>query len=191
MTINYELKFFDYWHVSSGLSGGAALDSYVVKDSAGLPYVPGKTIKGLVREAAELFWDQDDIDKCFGSKGSKGRQKDSGDEQKDNDDTTQAQCYFSSATIDEKIAVEITSNKLERNLFEIISATKIDDNGIAVDNSLRDIEVVLPISLKGEIQNVSGEIAQNLKRALEMIKRIGLNRNRGLGRCEFKVKERR
>ena len=42
MTINYELKFFDYWHVSSGLSGGAALDSYVVKDAAGLPYVPGK-----------------------------------------------------------------------------------------------------------------------------------------------------
>ena len=81
MTINYELKFFDYWHVSSGLSGGAALDSYVVKDSAGLPYVPGKTIKGLVREAAELFWDQDDIDKCFWSRGSKGRQKDSGDEQ--------------------------------------------------------------------------------------------------------------
>ena len=182
MTINYELKFFDYWHVSSGLSGGAALDSYAVKDSAGLPYVPGKTIKGLIREAAELFWDQGDIDKCFGSRGSKG-------EQKDNDDTTQAQCYFGSATIDEKIAAEITSNNLQRNLFEIISATKIDDNGIAVDNSLRDIEVVLPISLKGEIQNVSGEIAQNLKRALEMIKRMGLNRNRGLGRCEFKVKE--
>ena len=181
MTINYELKFFDYWHVSSGLSGGAALDSYVVKDSLGLPYVPGKTIKGLVREMAELFWNQGDIDKYFGSRGSKG-------EQKDNDDTTQAQCYFSSATIDEKIAAEITSNKLDSNLFEIISATKIADNGIAVDNSLRDIEVVLPISLKGEIQNVSGEIAQNLKRALEMIKRIGLNRNRGLGRCEFVVK---
>ena len=182
MTINYELKFFDYWHVSSGLSGGAALDSYVVKDSAGFPYVPGKTIKGLVREAAELFWDQGDIDKCFGSRGSEG-------EQNENDDTTQAQCYFSSATIDEKIAAEITSNNLQRNLFEIISATKIDDNGIAVDNSLRDIEVVLPMSLKGEIRNVNDEIAQNLKRALEMIKRMGLNRNRGLGRCEFKVKE--
>ena len=182
MTINYELKFFDYWHISSGLSGGAALDSYVVKDSAGFPYVPGKTIKGLVREAAELFWDQGDINKCFGSRGSK-------EEQRDNDDTTQAQCYFSSATIDEKIAVEITSNKLERNLFEIISATKIDENGIAADKSLRDIEVVLPISLKGEIRNVDDEIASNLKRALKSVKRMGLNRNRGLGRCEFKVKE--
>ncbi|WP_298788482.1 RAMP superfamily CRISPR-associated protein [uncultured Campylobacter sp.] len=152
MTINYELKFFDYWHVSSGLSGGAALDSYVIKDSAGLPYVPGKTIKGLVREAAELFWDQGDIDKCFGSRGGKG-------EQKNNDDTTQAQCYFSSATIDEKIAAEITSNKLERNLFEIISATKIDENGIVADKSLRDIEVVLPITLIGKIENIDDKFA--------------------------------
>lgn len=152
MTINYELKFFDYWHVSSGLSGGAALDSYVIKDSAGLPYVPGKTIKGLVREAAELFWDQGDIDKCFGSRGGKG-------EQKNNDDMTQAQCYFSSATIDEKIAAEITSNKLERNLFEIISATKIDENGIVADKSLRDIEVVLPITLIGKIENIDDKFA--------------------------------
>ena len=152
MTINYELKFFDYWHVSSGLSGGAALDSYVIKDSAGLPYVPGKTIKGLVRETAELFWDQGDIDKCFGSRGGKG-------EQKNNDDTTQAQCYFSSATIDEKIAAEITSNKLERNLFEIISATKIDENGIVADKSLRDIEVVLPITLIGKIENIDDKFA--------------------------------
>ena len=188
MTINYELKFFDYWHVSSGLSGGAALDSYVVKDSAGLPYVPGKTIKGLVREAAELFWDQGDIDKCFGSRGSKNKQN-NGNEQNENDDTTQAQCYFSSATIDEKIAVEITSNKLERNLFEIISATKIDENGIAVDKSLRDIEVILPITLIGKIENIDDKFASNLKRALKSVKRMGLNRNRGLGRCEFKVKE--
>ena len=182
MTINYELKFFDYWHISSGLSGGSALDSYAVKDSIGLPYVPGKTIKGLVREAAEMFWEQEDIDKCFGSRGSKEKQV-------NNDDTTQAQCYFSSATIDEETAAQITSNKLESNLFEIISATKIGDNGIAADKSLRDIEVVLPITLIGKIENIDDKFAQNLVRALKSVKRMGLNRNRGLGRCEFKVKE--
>ena len=78
---------------------------------------------------------------------------------KNNDDTTQAQCYFSSATIDEKIAAEITSNKLERNLFEIISATKIDENGIVADKSLRDIEVVLPITLIGKIENIDDKFA--------------------------------
>ncbi len=192
MTINYELKFFDYWHISSGLSGGSALDSYVVKDSIGLPYVPGKTIKGLVREAAELLWgdgDKSDIDLCFGSQGSKKEQSNSGDERVDNDDTTQAQCYFSSATVDEEIAAEITSNELESNLFEIISATKIDENGIAADKSLRDIEVVLPITLIGRIENIDDKFVQNLVQALKSVKRMGLNRNRGLGRCEFKVKE--
>lgn len=182
MTINYELKFFDYWHISSGLSGGSALDSYVVKDSIDLPYVPGKTIKGLVREAAEMFWEQGDLDKCFGSRGSKVGQV-------NNDDTTQAQCYFSSATINEEIAAQITSNELESNLFEIISATKIDENGIAADKSLRDIEVVLPITLIGRIENIDDKFAQNLVRTLKSVKRMGLNRNRGLGRCEFKVKE--
>ena len=118
MTINYELKFFDYWHISSGLSGGAALDRYVVKDMARLPYVPGKTIKGLVREMAELFWDQDDINECFGKQGIKKNS------QIDFDDTTQAQCYFSSAVIDKSIASEITSNNLTHNLLRLFLRQK-------------------------------------------------------------------
>ncbi len=36
MTLKYELKFYDYWHISSGLSAGAKLDSTVIKDSDGL-----------------------------------------------------------------------------------------------------------------------------------------------------------
>jgi len=64
----------------------------------------------------------------------------------------------------------------------------VDKNGIAVDKSLRDIEVVLPISLQGTIENVDEKFAKELERSLKMIKRMGLNRNRGLGRCEFVVK---
>ena len=78
---------------------------------------------------------------------------------------------------------------MQRNLFEIISATKIDENGTAVDKSLRDIEVILPITLIGKIENIDDKFASNLKRALKSVKQMGLNRNRGLGRCEFKVKE--
>ena len=74
------------------------------------------------------------------------------------------------------------------NLFDVISSTMVDKNGIAVDKSLRDIEVVLPISLKGTIENVDEKFAKELERSLKMIKRMGLNRNRGLGRCEFVVK---
>ena len=90
--------------------------------------------------------------------------------------------------LDKKTADEIVANNLSHNLFDVISSTMVDKNGIAVDKSLRDIEVVLPIGLKGTIENVDEKFAKELDRSLKMIKRMGLNRNRGLGRCEFVVK---
>lgn len=179
MTLRYELKFFDYWHAGSGLSGGAALDSYVIKDDRGLPYMPGKTIKGLLREMAELFWSQDSIDKCFGKQSNNYGQ--------DSDDTVMGECYFSNAVLEEGVAKEIVSNNLAHNLFEVVSSTRIDENGVAIDRSLRDIEVVVPVVLHGNI-DIAQEYVHDMKKAMDMIKRAGLNRNRGLGRCKFVIK---
>jgi len=161
MTLKYTLKFFDYWHLSSGLSAGAKLDSTVVKDENSLPYAPGKTIKGLVREMAEEFGDIAFLHEA----------------------------YFSNATLETALQEQIISNNLQNNLYDIIASTKIDKNGIAVDNSLREIEVVLPISLYGEIRDIPEEFIETMKKSLKLIKRMGLNRNRGLGRCEFVVEE--
>lgn len=51
--IKYTIEFYSQWHCGSGLSAGADVDALVVKDKDDMPYVPGKTIKGLVREAVE------------------------------------------------------------------------------------------------------------------------------------------
>jgi len=159
MTLKYKLKFFDYWHLSSGLSAGAKLDNSVVKDRDNIPYASGKTIKGLVREMVEL--DTKDIEFLHS-------------------------CYFSNATLDTITKDEIVSNKLQDNLYDVIASTQIDENGIAVNDSLREIEVVIPFTLKGEILDISTpEDANKLIKSLKLIKRMGLNRNRGLGRCEF------
>ena len=53
MNIKYTITFHTYWHCGSGLSASADVDALPIRDSKGLPYVPGKTIKGLVREAIE------------------------------------------------------------------------------------------------------------------------------------------
>jgi CRISPR/Cas system CSM-associated protein Csm3 (group 7 of RAMP superfamily) len=159
MTLKYKLKFYDYWHLSSGLSAGAKLDSTVVKDDDGLPYASGKTIKGLLREMLEI--DIDDIEFLH-------------------------KCYFTNATIKEDEKKEIISNNLQDNLYDIIASTQIGDDGIAVDDSLREIEVVIPLTLQGKILDISSQDdCDKLKKALKMIKRMGINRNRGLGRCEF------
>jgi hypothetical protein len=181
MTLKYELKFYDYWHLSSGLSAGAKLDSTVVKDDDGLPYASGKTIKGLVREMALLNGDCDFINRCFGTTTdkedicfNKNLKEKSGE------------CYFTNTTIDEDTKKEIVLNNLQDNLYDVIASTKIGDDGIAVDDTLREIEVVIPLSLYGEILDIpSSEDYARLTQALKMIKRMGLNRNRGLGRCEF------
>lgn len=180
MTLKYELQFFDYWHLGSGLSAGAKLDSTVVKDNDKLPYVPAKTIKGLAREMAEYFSDCDFVNRCFG--GSSDVADKCFDEKAKN---KQGVCYFSNAFLDKDTQDEIVSNTLQKNLYDVIASTKIE-NGIAVDNSLRDIEVVIPLTLYGEVWDVTKDDYSKVVNALKMIKRMGLNRNRGLGRCEFK-----
>ena len=48
----YKIQFFDYWHTGSGLAGGTYADSIVNKDETDLPIIPGRTIKGLLKDAA-------------------------------------------------------------------------------------------------------------------------------------------
>jgi hypothetical protein len=175
MTLYYTLQFFDYWHISSGLSGGSRLDGLVIKDGDGLPYVAGKIIKGLAREMAELLGDNEFVKECFGSAG-----------------IDMGKCYFTNATLEQNTAKQITTNKLQDNLYDIIASTKIGENGIAEDKSLREIEVVVPLTLCGEIRDIPNqESFDKMTQSLTMIKRMGLNRNRGLGRCEFIVEERK
>ena len=165
--MQYKVEFFDYWHLGSGVSAGAALDSLVVKDSHGLPYVPGKTIKGLIRDMVKLL-DDDKARKIFGDEGA-----------------NIANSYFSNATLEDGTREYLTSNTpLIRNLFSKVTSTKIDEGGLAIDGSLREIEVTVPLTLYGEIETDEAEI---IIQAMGMIKQIGLNRNRGLGRCKIGV----
>ena len=165
--MQYKVEFFDFWHLGSGVSAGAALDSLVVKDSDGLPYVPGKTIKGLLREMVELL-DSDKVKHIFGDEGE-----------------NIANSYFSNATLNDGTRAYLASNTpLIKNLFSKVTATKIDENGLSLKGSLREIEVTVPLTLYGKIQSDEEELIVN---AMGMIKQIGLNRNRGLGRCKIGV----
>ena len=53
MNIRYQIELHTWWHCGSGQSAGADVDALVIKDKNGMPFIPGKTIKGLLRDAAE------------------------------------------------------------------------------------------------------------------------------------------
>lgn len=168
--MRYKITFLDYWHLSSGLSSGAKADSTVLKDKDGLPYFSGKTIKGLTREMAELTMDEKFINICFGNEGNSA-----------------GACYFSDVILDYSTRKIIVDKSLQSNLYTELASTKIDENGIAKTGSLREIEVVIPITLYGTIENIPKEYQTSMINALKSIKRAGLNRNRGLGRCKIEI----
>lgn len=179
MDIRYKIDFYSNWHCGSGLAAGADVDALVVKDACGLPYVPGKTIKGLLREAAEeLNGNSNMIHKIFGLSGETSL---TGDETKRVGDS-----FFGNATIPE--GPDIVKLNLTPHLYQSFASTAIDEkSGIAKDNHLRKIETVIPCSLVGEIRNVPEEGFALLEEAMLFIKRMGTGRNRGYGRCKLSV----
>lgn len=182
MDIQYNIEFFSNWHCGSGLAAGADVDALVVKDANGLPYVPGRTLKGLLREAAEKLnaYEHDKykalIDEIFGVSGD--------DSQKEEKNTQIGKAFFGNATFEKDEAEKIRKGGLTAFLYQTFSSTAIDENtGIAKEHSLRKIETVIPCTLVGYILNVPVGGETLLQEAMQMVKRMGTGRNRGYGRC--------
>ena len=157
-TIKYVIEFYSDWHCGSGLASGAEADAVVIKDKHGLPYVPGKTLKGLVREAFEVLYG---VSLPYGM-------------------------YFSNGELSEGLKNNIISQSLTEYLYHNVASIAMKD-GIAVDGSLRTIQVTVPCILTCAIQNVSEDDVDRLKDALKYVKHIGYCRNRGMGRCRLSV----
>lgn len=168
-TINYKIKFFSDWHCGSGLSAGADVDMLVVKDKKGLPFVPGKTMKGLIKEAVE------DVMKFRTEETSFSLKSDWG--------------YFENAVLSSTHQEAILSNAATEYLFHSIASTAIEKEGVAKRYSLRKMQVVIPCELEGRIVNVPDEGRLLIETGMRFIKRMGQNRNRGLGRCQFIIEE--
>lgn len=188
--IKYNVKFYGYWHCGSGLSAGSDVDAVVIKDSSGLPFIPGRTIKGLIKEAIEeiLFledkWDEyrEMFIDVFGNAEDRNYIVDFGLDDKLG---KSGNSFFSNVEFPENMKFKIKEEKLQNGLFVQLSNTAIDNEGIALENSLRQIEAVVPVVLCGYIRNVPEAFVDLICKSLKMVKRIGLNRSRGLGRCDM------
>jgi CRISPR/Cas system CSM-associated protein Csm3 (group 7 of RAMP superfamily) len=188
-TIIYKIEFFSYWHVSSGLSGSTYADLLVNKTKDGLPFLPGKTLKGLLREAAETInklhptvVKVDFINDVFGER------RQSNDQNTQEKYREEAKSFFSSGTLSGELQTQIT-NESKPYLFNVLSSTKIGENGQAENHSLRQIEVSIPLVLYASIEEFPNEdnYLEQLDHCMNFTKRMGLSRSRGLGRCRFSM----
>ena len=181
--IKYQIEFFSHWHIGSGLSVAGDVDMAVLKDKNHLPYIPGKTLKGLLRHAAEtihifqkeLITNQF-IEEVFGKK--------TGPE--DNEESA-GHCFFSNAYLSTNLQNHIDRDQSSYCYQKIASTAICVKKGVAKDTSLRKMEVTIPLVLLAEVAEVKTIWEPQFEIIMKMVKRIGLARHRGLGRCEFSI----
>jgi len=182
MKINYKIELLTDWHVGSGLDSGADADTLVLKDENNLPYIPGKTVKGLLRDSLNEIKEvkkltESEIDVLFGEEAEKY-------------DLERKKIYFSNVELSETEKLEIITNKLSSHLYKNIASTKIEKKtGVAAQNSLRTMEVCIPLSLVGSIETEIENAKDIFETAFKWTRNLGVNRNRGLGRCKFSINE--
>ncbi len=182
-----EWTFYHYWHIGSGTGDDVSVDLSVLKDDYGLPVIPGKTIKGLFRDAYELMarhpdFSGIDTDEMFGHGGrdTDGKEK-------------SATLRFYSAGLPEDIRkyllTDFSQNKdIIQNMYRTTSTTSLDEGGIAKDHTLRKKEVTIQMKLISHIDAEENINMEHLKIAAGLVKFAGSGRNRGLGRLDITVK---
>lgn len=198
MTITYSIQFYEYWHSSSGLSAGTQAALAVRKTKMGLPLLPGKTLKGLLNEAAYKLHDlhpdlvsQTFLQEVFGT-GDDDYNVDTNIDS-DAEKSKASQCFFSNAELSAQLTQALTNSKSaaqqKRHLYTQLASTAMDKKGLAIDNTLRTIEATVPLTLYAKIVDFPDKAAylKSLKYCMQWVKKAGLNRTRGMGRCTFSI----
>lgn len=175
--IDFKLKLLSDMCCGNGEGNGIDVDTCAYFSDLGLPEIPGRRFKGLLREKAELletegFCPKGTCDILFGSCGGL------------------------------KSKMQVANLRIE-NVFEIEKAvatydpaevrkafvtkrvqTAINKAGVAIDNSLRTIETVTKGTVfdgKIRLTDASEEELAVIETALKLLRNIGLNKNRGFG----------
>jgi len=181
MEIKYKIEFLSDWHIGSGLDAGADADNIVLKDANNLPYIPGKTLKGLLKDALNEIASvgkvkKDMIDSLFGGTGK-------------DKSTFSGKAFFNDAVLPEDEQKEISQNNLSEFLYRNIASTSINERGVAKKNSLRTMQVTLPAVLHSSIilKESVPDAEQLFEQAFKWLRYAGVNRNRGLGRCKVSI----
>jgi CRISPR/Cas system CSM-associated protein Csm3 (group 7 of RAMP superfamily) len=184
------------WHIGNGKEAGAYADALTLKDNQYLPYIPGKSFKGVLRDAfrladnAEWFGENNNIvDILFGNENLNGQ-------------ASQGMIQVTSVQLSAPEAQYLLAQNATKYLYRVIQSTAIDrKTGTAQHSSLRSIEVAVPMQLTTQISlnashplyATSNEIQEKfghwLAHVVTLITELGGKRHRGFGQVTLSVRE--
>lgn len=178
----------------SGYSYAGVIDSDVESDQYGFPFIPARRLKGCLREAAELIRvilrtendperDKEVIQELFGERGK----------------DAPGGLFIENARIENYTAlveeagrtsfvVDYSKENVLQQFTSVRAQTRIDREGIVMDNTLRFTRVVNRISPLTQKAlrftapvTYPAEYEEDLRQIVRATKHIGMDRNRGLG----------
>jgi hypothetical protein len=179
----------DYWHAGAGHGGGRKLDAVVRRSPAGLPIIPGRTVRGLLRDVVRQS-------ECFGAleQGTTETVFGSELESRDRFETREGLLRLSTAELPGDWETYAQTHEGRASLdgfFCGLSNTAIGNNGQVVDHSLRHTEVAIPLELVAtwHVREASAhtQAFEVLTTAAPLLRAFGRSRHRGLGRVEIRV----
>ena len=192
-TCTLVIDIHNWWQPGTGRGSGAHVDALAHTDADGIPELPGRTVKGLLRDAVEQAEEMGWLDKGLAD-SLFGKEADA-----DGNGSRPGTLRIASARLSDKERRWLASQAGEaarQQLFAELASTAINaDSGSARAASLRAIQVVLPLKLAAEIEvlpvhEAPAEWVAALETALPLIRAVGSGRSRGLGRATLSLEER-
>ena len=157
----------------------STIDSDIVTDHKGLPYIPARRLKGCLREAA-CYIDSSKIDQIFGISGA----------------MSSGSLHITNAQIkdyDGFVSEAVKRNKSPKEITEFftstVASTAIGEDGSVEENSLRFIRTVSaktpwnqaePLTFLADVE-LDAAYAEEFGRICRALRHIGYKRNRGFG----------
>lgn len=181
--VKLNFQILSYWHAGSGRGEGANLDALVVKKTGNLPFLPGKTVKGLLREAVFITEECGHIEEGFTNKWF--------GHAKNRFDSDEGLLNFTDATLKSFVEDWAFNNQGKTGYFYKQLTSTALGNGIADDNTLRTIEITIPLTLEGFVDSYIDDNSwiNVIEKVAPLVRNIGLKRHRGLGRTVLTISE--
>lgn len=189
--LKLHISFSSDWHCGSGLGESHLADAVLNRDSDGIPMIPGRTVKGALREGAwrlsALGGDYVDAERrLFGSVSYGGAHQQAG------------LLYAGPAELPEDIRAYFRGlpfGKRAREVSYMITRrarTALQD-GVAAHGMLRSLECGIPgmmffSTISFDLSDSDkGWLLPYMSAVCAAVKSLGADRARGLGRCRFQL----
>jgi len=174
-----EIAFDAEWLVAGGDSSLGTADLAPMKDADGFPFVPGRSLRGVLREAVCL------VDDCTGGDWAGrlfGERIVPGGVHHYREGTVRV----GNALLVRDLAEACANPEDRRDLYATLRRTALTSERVARRHTLRELEVCVPgLVMTADVQAPDEQALRVIAFACGLVRSLGHGRSRGLGRCRL------